>query len=195
MNDTSLEIWRPIPFAPGYSVSTWGRLLTFKRRGGAGGSRIVEEGRNHLVLEAFLGPRPEGMECRHLDGDRANCRLDNLRWGTHSENERDKRRHAQIVRRRNVVNPAAVVEIRRLRASGETPARRRLGPPGHHPARPHRWAHDDASLAALAAYNAARRVDGSLCRLFTEMFGRQPAFPDRLTGDEREELVDFMARP
>jgi hypothetical protein len=74
-------------------------------------------------------------------------------------------------------------------------ARRRLGPPGHHPARPHRWAHDDASLAALAAYNAARRVDGSLCRLFTEMFGRQPAFPDRLTGDEREELVDFMARP
>jgi hypothetical protein len=40
----------------------------------------------HLVLEAFVGPRPDGTEAMHLDGDRSNNALTNLRWGTHSEN-------------------------------------------------------------------------------------------------------------
>lgn len=40
-----------------------------------------------LVAEAFLGPRPGGMEeCRHLDGDKLNNRADNLRWGTRPGN-------------------------------------------------------------------------------------------------------------
>jgi hypothetical protein len=42
----------------------------------------------HLVLEAFVGPRPPGTEAMHLDGDRASNALSNLRWGTHSENTR-----------------------------------------------------------------------------------------------------------
>lgn len=46
-----------------------------------------------LVLEAFAGPAPKGMECRHLDGKKLNNRLDNLRWGTHPENEADKDLH------------------------------------------------------------------------------------------------------
>jgi hypothetical protein len=33
------------------------------------------------------------MECRHLDGDRWNARLDNLRWGTKVENYNDRRAH------------------------------------------------------------------------------------------------------
>lgn len=48
---------------------------------------------HHLVLETFIGPRPNGMECRHLDGNPTNNRLDNLKWGTHSENELDKIKH------------------------------------------------------------------------------------------------------
>ena len=48
---------------------------------------------HHLVLDAFVGPRPHGMECRHLDGNKENNRLENLRWGTRSENERDKIAH------------------------------------------------------------------------------------------------------
>ena len=48
---------------------------------------------HRLVLEAFVGPRPKGMECRHLDGDSANNRLGNLVWGTKIENETDKVRH------------------------------------------------------------------------------------------------------
>lgn len=48
---------------------------------------------HHLVLTAFIGDRPDGMLCRHIDGNPANNVLDNLRWGTPSENMRDKRRH------------------------------------------------------------------------------------------------------
>ena len=34
---------------------------------------------HHLVLEAFVGPRPTGLICCHNDGDRTNNRLENLR--------------------------------------------------------------------------------------------------------------------
>lgn len=42
-----------------------------------------------LVLEAFGTTRPEGLVCRHLDGNPANNHIDNLAWGTQSENHRD----------------------------------------------------------------------------------------------------------
>lgn len=43
-----------------------------------------------LVLMAFVGPRPKGMQCRHFpDPDPKNCRLDNLLWGTQKENAED----------------------------------------------------------------------------------------------------------
>lgn len=45
-----------------------------------------------LVLTAFVGPRPEGMECCHFpDSDPANNRLENLRWDTHVANIMDAR--------------------------------------------------------------------------------------------------------
>lgn len=46
-----------------------------------------------LVLEAFVGPRPERHQARHLDGGRLNNALANLAWGTASANIRDKTRH------------------------------------------------------------------------------------------------------
>jgi hypothetical protein len=42
-----------------------------------------------LVLSAFVGPRPPGLDGCHGDGDNANNRLGNLRWGTRSENMQD----------------------------------------------------------------------------------------------------------
>ena len=44
-----------------------------------------------LVLLAFVGPCPDGYECLHGDNNPRNNSLDNLRWGTRSENclERD----------------------------------------------------------------------------------------------------------
>ena len=47
-----------------------------------------------LVLTVFRRPPTTGEECRHFkDNDPANNNLWNLRWGTKTQNERDKRRH------------------------------------------------------------------------------------------------------
>jgi hypothetical protein len=44
---------------------------------------------HHLVLEAFVGPKPVGMECCHGVGGPADNRLSNVRWGSSSENNHD----------------------------------------------------------------------------------------------------------
>jgi hypothetical protein len=67
--------------------SNYGHLSVVLGR--SGGTRMVHA----LVLEAFVGPRPPGMECRHLDGDPKNNRLENLCWGTRTENIEDALRH------------------------------------------------------------------------------------------------------
>ena len=55
-------------------------------------------GVHNLVCEAFHGPKPfPKAEVRHLDGEGANNVLDNLCWGTHSENVRDTIRHGRNV--------------------------------------------------------------------------------------------------
>ncbi len=52
---------------------------------------------HRLVLEAFVGPRPPGMEgCHFPDPDKSNNRLTNLRWGTHSENAQDSLRQGKF---------------------------------------------------------------------------------------------------
>ncbi len=51
---------------------------------------------HHLVLEAYVGPCPPGMECRHLDGNPKNNRLENLCWGTIKQNREDARRHGTL---------------------------------------------------------------------------------------------------
>lgn len=62
-------------------------MVTLCKEGKVYGPRAV-----HLyVLETFVGPRPEGMQACHGDGDPANNRLSNLRWDTCSNNNLDKR--------------------------------------------------------------------------------------------------------
>lgn len=105
------EEWRAVVGYEGcYEVSSLGRVRSVREKGGilkshAGnkyGHRYVGLWKgtkkdllvHRLVLEAFVGPCPPGMECRHFpDRDPANNRLDNLRWGTHRENEGDKEVH------------------------------------------------------------------------------------------------------
>lgn len=67
-----------------------------------------------LVLSAWRGPRPQGMQCRHLDGNRSNSALSNLAWGTAAENAADKVRHGTI-RPRNY-RRLTIAEARAIRA-------------------------------------------------------------------------------
>lgn len=108
------EEWREIPGVDGYQVSNLGRVRSITRVKtveGAGKS-LVYPGRilsqalrdgyprvnlhgkaytvHRLVAAAFLGPCPEGMEVRHLDGNKVNNRAENLAYGTHRENVLDQ---------------------------------------------------------------------------------------------------------
>lgn len=51
---------------------------------------------HRLVLAAFIGPCPEGMESCHNDGIRANAALSNLRYDTHQNNNIDRMRHGTL---------------------------------------------------------------------------------------------------
>jgi hypothetical protein len=99
---------KDIPGFFGYKVDNMGVVWSFKRgykerltprvrpEDGYLTVTLTKNGKSYtkrvhrLVLEAFCGPCPEGMETRHTpNSDRANNRLDNLQWGTHSDNIRD----------------------------------------------------------------------------------------------------------
>jgi hypothetical protein len=66
-----------------------GRCQVNLRVAGVGGGHRV----HRLVLEAFVGPCPEGMEACHFDDDSSNNRLDNLRWDTSLANKVDMARN------------------------------------------------------------------------------------------------------
>ena len=71
---------------PGRSVS--GHLTVVL---GRGNTRQVHA----LVLEAFAGPCPPGQECCHTDDCPGNNKLNNLRWGTRSDNLHDAVRNGK----------------------------------------------------------------------------------------------------
>lgn len=77
---------------------------------------------HQLLLEAFVGSCPGGMECRHLDGDPTNNQQVNLCWGTRLENAEDARRHGTMLIGSKAngakLNEADIPEIRRLAAEG-----------------------------------------------------------------------------
>ena len=120
MDDVTPEHWLPVVGWEGfYEVSDFGRVrsLSHTARTGrrfdgkvrtlylnprdgywrvtlsGGGRRSGPVLVHRLLMEAFTGPCPEGEETRHLDGNRANCVLSNLAYGTHDENMQDMIRH------------------------------------------------------------------------------------------------------
>lgn len=83
------KIKRPTPGRTGY--------LKVKIRRADGSKKWMMVHR--LVLESFVGPCPDEMQARHFpDRNPANCRLDNLSWGTPLENAADKKVHGTLVR-------------------------------------------------------------------------------------------------
>lgn len=118
--------YRPIPNFPGYMIGSDGSVWSCKRRGRPLGEKRTIDGQvfarirpqlnargygtisrqknkkqivmfvAHAVLFAFVGPRPEGLECCHGDGDKLNNALSNLRWDTRQSNHMDKLWHDSI---------------------------------------------------------------------------------------------------
>jgi len=108
------EEWRSCPRNVIYEVSSLGRVRSrdhMKWSGNAGFTdvkgRVLKNSRSGngylmvslgygqkiavhiLVLEAFVGPRPLGKFCLHRNDDKDDNRLDNLYYGTRSENNED----------------------------------------------------------------------------------------------------------
>lgn len=81
-------------FINGIGTRKDGRVYISLWRNNVGRARFL----HHLVLEAFVGPRPRGMECCHYpDRSSSNCRLDNLRWDTSENNKKDQLLHGTRV--------------------------------------------------------------------------------------------------
>lgn len=139
--------FRPVEGYPGYRVSSDGRVescwtrrgrycvptetwrpLKPILRGGYPSVNLARGGKkticriHRLVLEAFVGPCPEGHVACHGDGDRANNDLSNLRWDTPRANSDDSLRHgtrAMGSRCRSAkLGERDILEIRRFRAEG-----------------------------------------------------------------------------
>jgi hypothetical protein len=86
------------------------------------GDKVYKRKVHQLVLEAFVGPRPAGMEGCHEDGNPGNNAKGNLRWGTHQSNQQDMVRHGRTRKgERNPqakLNPEKVCKIREESAAG-----------------------------------------------------------------------------
>jgi hypothetical protein len=71
-------------------MNSTGRLLVCLHENG----KRKEHKVHRLVLEAFVGPCPLGMEaCHYPDRDPTNNHVENLRWDTPSANQLDAVRH------------------------------------------------------------------------------------------------------
>lgn len=76
-----------------------------------------------LMLYVFVGPKPDGMMTRHLNGDRSDNRIVNLAYGTAAENGADARLHGTTNRGVRCpcskLNDREIVEIRKRARQGE----------------------------------------------------------------------------
>ena len=81
-----------------------------------------------VVLEAFVGAPPEGMEGCHEDNDKWNNCLSNLRYDTHLENSRDRIRHG-VQTRGETAGHAVLTEddVRRIRTLAGTIDNKEIG--------------------------------------------------------------------
>lgn len=112
----AVEEFRTIENFPDYAVSNCGRVLssrcskprilkqTVTNKTGHQKVTLYEPDSTEprpmfvhsLVAEAFISERPQGLVCRHLDGNPSHNVPQNLAWGTSSENMLDRHKHGTI---------------------------------------------------------------------------------------------------
>ena len=138
-----MEFYLPIRGLEGrYAVSASGRIKGLARilsdgrawrgrevkakPGKSGHMHIYLDGRwwlvHRLVLEAFVGPCPDGKECAHNNGQPDDNRVENLRWDTRKGNHADKRKHGTLLtgerNNRAKLTAAQVEDIRAMHRNG-----------------------------------------------------------------------------
>lgn len=103
----------------GYVGKVGYRVISLNR-GGKGTVQYV----HGMVAETFLGKRPDGACVRHLNGDKLNNKVSNLRWGTVKENADDRWMHGTMIygegSSRAKLTAVEVLEIRELGRRGMT---------------------------------------------------------------------------
>ncbi len=125
------EKWAPYPGFPGYSISSYGRVMSYRRlqprevrpqpdKDGyaimflsqdSGGKRVAKLHRS--VATAFLGAPPEGKTVvNHRDGQKANNAVENLEWASIAENNLHARRVLGV--HRGEKNPTAKLTATRV---------------------------------------------------------------------------------
>ena len=144
------EVWKPLPGYEGsYEVSSHGRVRSLDRlcRGKDGRNELhrgkvlkpwvqkrggylavsIRDGTatkrrtvHTLVAETFFGPRPKGMDVMHLDGNRSNNALENLKYGTRKENLNQTYEYGGK-QAGGKLSKADVLDIKRRLRAGEHP--------------------------------------------------------------------------
>lgn len=148
--------WRVVPSFPNYEISNEGQIRRCKQTRSGLASKpgyvmkqhedsgylatwLTHGGANkfvyvhRLVLEAFVGPCPKGLECNHKNLDRHDNTIENLEWISHSENVKHAYRHGcggghggEVPQIRGEKHPKAklteaeVLKIRERSAEGES---------------------------------------------------------------------------
>src|SRR5690606_28755671 len=78
---------------------------------------------HRIVMEAFCGPAPDGMEVCHNNGNPRDNRLCNLRYDTHKNNHSDQQEHGTSNKGerngRSRLNEGVVMDIRNRYDRGE----------------------------------------------------------------------------
>lgn len=113
------------------SIEQWRRMKTSPNDRGylrvnlypSGGGKYRTFRVHKLVLEAFVGPCPEGLESRHRNGIRTDNNLTNLKYGTYEENQEDIELHGTRPKGEthplSILTEADVLAIRARYAAGE----------------------------------------------------------------------------
>jgi hypothetical protein len=106
------DVWRLMK--PSKEKHKHGHLHVLLRRDG----KYVTRGVHQLVLAAFVGPCPPGMQgCHFPDRNPENNRLDNLRWGTPHDNASDAKFHGtNLAGERSPQAKITVATVRRIRS-------------------------------------------------------------------------------
>lgn len=138
------------------TANKWGhRVVNLCGKGGRVTQKVHQV--HTLVLTAFVGPRPEGMECCHQDGDPSNNILSNLRWDTPSSNNYDTVKHGNHFWANKVVCPRG----HKLSGDNLEPSARRKGKRQCRTCantRSYLWRHPDADQETVSNHYYMRYV-------------------------------------